>query len=184
MIYTPWRQDVVFLLTFSRLLLIIPLVKAFVMQHWWGVMAIALLSLITDSADGALARRWNVCSTAGAIIDPVVDKFFTAVFFIGLFWARVVPWWFFQYTLLRELISLVLVFVALLSRGSRVIKARWWGKLAGTIQTAWFMALVLCKALPFNLAPEVWQAGFVLVALFNAWSLVFYVRHFNESERS
>lgn len=42
----------------------------------WGNLAIALfiVAATTDALDGALARKWNVVSTFGRLMDPFCDK--------------------------------------------------------------------------------------------------------------
>ena len=40
-----------------------------------------LLALITDGLDGYLARRWNNVTQFGALLDPLMDRFF--VIFVG-----------------------------------------------------------------------------------------------------
>ncbi|MCA9295700.1 MAG: CDP-alcohol phosphatidyltransferase family protein, partial [Phycisphaerales bacterium] len=49
----------------------------------WAVAAVVLfiLAAATDALDGYLARRWDVTSTFGRIMDPFVDK----VLIIGAF---------------------------------------------------------------------------------------------------
>lgn len=45
-------------------------------SNWilWTAMGIFIVAMLTDVADGYLARRWKVESTFGRIMDPVVDK--------------------------------------------------------------------------------------------------------------
>lgn len=40
----------------------------------WLAMGIFIAAMLTDIADGYLARKWNVESTFGRIMDPFVDK--------------------------------------------------------------------------------------------------------------
>ena len=47
----------------------------------WTAMGFFIFGMLTDIADGYLARRWNVESTFGRIMDPFVDK----VMVIGAF---------------------------------------------------------------------------------------------------
>lgn len=52
-----------------------------------------LLAMVSDGLDGYLARRYNVCSKLGTVIDPLADKFF--VFFILIIFMkenRLAPW--------------------------------------------------------------------------------------------
>jgi CDP-diacylglycerol---glycerol-3-phosphate 3-phosphatidyltransferase len=46
-------------------------------------MAIAVVALLTDIADGRLARRWGIASDSGAILDGLGDKaFYIAVYLV------------------------------------------------------------------------------------------------------
>lgn len=42
------------------------------------------IAAITDFLDGYLARKWQVVSTAGAILDPIADKILVAGAILGL----------------------------------------------------------------------------------------------------
>jgi CDP-diacylglycerol--glycerol-3-phosphate 3-phosphatidyltransferase len=63
---------------------------------FWANVAIAvfILAAITDALDGHLARRWDVISTFGRIMDPFCDKVLVLGAFIYLAGPRfVVPEW-------------------------------------------------------------------------------------------
>jgi CDP-diacylglycerol--glycerol-3-phosphate 3-phosphatidyltransferase len=63
---------------------------------FWANVAIAvfILAAITDALDGYLARKWNVISTFGRIMDPFCDKVLVLGAFIYLAGPRfVVPAW-------------------------------------------------------------------------------------------
>jgi CDP-diacylglycerol--glycerol-3-phosphate 3-phosphatidyltransferase len=63
---------------------------------FWANVAIAvfILAAITDALDGHLARRWDVISTFGRIMDPFCDKVLVLGAFIYLAGPRfVVPAW-------------------------------------------------------------------------------------------
>ncbi len=47
----------------------------------WTAIVVFILAVLTDAADGYLARRWHVESTFGRIMDPFCDK----VLIIGAF---------------------------------------------------------------------------------------------------
>ena len=42
------------------------------------------LAMLTDTLDGYLARRWNMTSWLGAVLDPFTDKLFV-LFAVGIF---------------------------------------------------------------------------------------------------
>lgn len=55
-------------------------------DEWWLVSAASLfvLGALTDALDGWLARRWNVVSVFGRVMDPVADKILVIGAFIYL----------------------------------------------------------------------------------------------------
>lgn len=70
------------MLTIARLLLV---AGFFAMLEWyryphvnqwacWAAVIIFLAAVLTDTFDGHLARRWNVVSRFGRVMDPVCDK--------------------------------------------------------------------------------------------------------------
>jgi len=66
---------------------------------FWGNIAVGLfvIAAITDALDGALARRWNVVSNFGRIMDPFCDKVLVLGAFIYLSGGRfMVKEWFDQ----------------------------------------------------------------------------------------
>ena len=52
-------------------------------MRWWSyALALFLSGAITDALDGWVARRFNVVSNFGALIDPIADKVFVGAFLI------------------------------------------------------------------------------------------------------
>jgi phosphatidylglycerophosphate synthase len=74
---TPWKAG-------DRLLAETPHSAA--NPNWWLLAAAALfvLGTITDALDGALARRWNVVTAFGRVMDPFADKVLVVGAFIFL----------------------------------------------------------------------------------------------------
>jgi CDP-diacylglycerol--glycerol-3-phosphate 3-phosphatidyltransferase len=143
-------------LTISRLVLAIVFFAALEFYRYAGgddagsiVLAIALglfvIAALTDAADGFLARRWQVVSTFGRVMDPVCDKILIVGALIYLAGPRfaipddpgrqvsgVYPWMV-VIILLRELL-VTSVRAALEKRGVD-FSARWSGKLKMILQT-------------------------------------------------
>lgn len=107
----------------------------------WRMVAAVLfvLAISTDGLDGALARRRNLITTSGILLDPVADKALTGAAFIGLAWLGELPWWVVALVLGREI--LITIFrVVMLPR--RVIPASRGGK-AKTVSQAVALGLWL-----------------------------------------
>ena len=89
----------------------------------WGVVG------ATDWVDGWWARRFDVVSEFGKLIDPVTDR---AVLIVGILAVGIdgsVPWWLVVLTLAREVL-VAIAGVVLGALGARRIDVTWWGKCA------------------------------------------------------
>ncbi|HEY0143492.1 MAG TPA: CDP-alcohol phosphatidyltransferase family protein [Thermoanaerobaculia bacterium] len=62
------------ILTLLRLVLVPCFLMASMNRQWTLAFAIFVTAAVTDILDGALARRLNVRSRLGAILDPAADK--------------------------------------------------------------------------------------------------------------
>jgi cardiolipin synthase len=50
----------------------------------WTILVSFVVAALTDFFDGYLARRWNVVSMLGAVLDPIADKILVCGAIIGL----------------------------------------------------------------------------------------------------
>lgn len=80
-------------------------------------MKIRILSILlagaSDALDGYIARKFNLTSRLGAIVDPVADKFYAAIVMLTLFFEKAI----FPYELLLFFSrDLVLLYILYLSR--------------------------------------------------------------------
>lgn len=99
------------------------------LRVWAAV--IFVVAILTDSLDGFLARRQNLVSDFGKIVDPLADKVLTGGAFIVLSVLGELPWWVTIVILVREVGITVYRFVAL---SDRVIPASRGGKLKTLLQ--------------------------------------------------
>lgn len=106
-----------------------------------GVFALAML---TDFADGRLARKYNLITDFGKITDSLADKGMTGAAFILLSIWEYIPWWMTILILLREFGITVMRFT-ILKHGA--LPANFSGKAKTMLQS---IAIAYCL-LPFDL---------------------------------
>jgi CDP-diacylglycerol---glycerol-3-phosphate 3-phosphatidyltransferase len=61
-------------------------------SRWWAT-AVFMAALLTDRIDGELARRRNVVTDFGKVMDPIADKALTGMAFVGLSVVGELWWW-------------------------------------------------------------------------------------------
>lgn len=75
------------LVTCARIVLVVPFVACFYLPGPWGIWGaggIFVIAGISDALDGWIARRLNMVTELGAILDPVADKVMHAAALIML----------------------------------------------------------------------------------------------------
>ena len=98
----------------------------------YAAAAFFLLAIATDGVDGAIARRRNLVTNLGAILDPIADKVATGSALVALSILHELPWWVTIVILVREVGITALRFVVL---SKRVIPASRGGKVKTVLQS-------------------------------------------------
>jgi CDP-diacylglycerol--glycerol-3-phosphate 3-phosphatidyltransferase len=98
----------------------------------WAAAALFILAIATDGLDGAIARRRNLVTDLGKLLDPIADKVLTGAALIGLSILGELPWWVTIVILVREIGITVFRFVML---RDHVIPASRGGKLKTVFQS-------------------------------------------------
>ena len=137
--------------------------------------------MITDWADGYLARSRQLITSFGKIADPIADKLFTGAAFITLSWLGELWWWVTAVILVREWgITVMRLFV--IKYG--VMAASKGGKVKTVLQT---VALVV-MLVPLGLWGTAWLIpGWALMAAVTAitvWTGLVYVRDARELRKN
>ena len=89
-------------ITSIRLIFTIPLIIFLETNNILLVWIIILFGGITDYLDGYIARKFNLKTKMGAILDPLADKVFIIIPFIWLCKYEVIPFWSLSILLIRE----------------------------------------------------------------------------------
>jgi len=117
------------ILSIGRLVATVPLIILILVNHpipYLVATALFLVSAVTDTVDGRLARRYHLVSQLGVFLDLTADKVFVAAALIALTQVALVPAWITITIVTREFIVSGLRSVAA-ARGV-VIPAGRWGK--------------------------------------------------------
>ncbi|WP_288346822.1 CDP-diacylglycerol--glycerol-3-phosphate 3-phosphatidyltransferase [uncultured Prochlorococcus sp.] len=150
------------ILTISRLFLTLPLIIFLEINKTKFVFALIILGGITDYFDGYFARKLNLKTKFGAIIDPLADKIFLLIPLLWLSKMEIIPFWSLALILFRELII-----SALRTTMKDGLPASQLGKYKTFF---FFIALVIffqpfSKYLLFNLGITCYWLGFILTLL-------------------
>jgi CDP-diacylglycerol--glycerol-3-phosphate 3-phosphatidyltransferase len=98
----------------------------------WLAAALFILAIATDGVDGSVARRRNLVTNAGIILDPIADKVLTGAALVMLSLLGELWWWVTIVILVRELGITAFRFAVL---RDRVIPASRGGKLKTVFQS-------------------------------------------------
>lgn len=69
-----------------------------------AALAVFLVASISDALDGFLARRFNLGTPLGAVLDPLADKLLVGFGVITLAWLQVLPLWLAGVVVLRDIV--------------------------------------------------------------------------------
>lgn len=106
--------------------------------RWWAAV-LFIVAIATDGVDGYLARRYEIVTDLGKLLDPIADKALTGFAFVGLSILGELPWWVTVVVLVREIGITVYRFVVV---SDHVLAAAWMGKLK-TVAQAVALSLAL-----------------------------------------
>ena len=98
----------------------------------WVAAVLFVIAIATDGIDGMIARRHNLVTDLGKILDPIADKILTGSALVCLSILGELPWWVTIVILVREIGITVFRFVML---RDRVIPASRGGKLKTVAQS-------------------------------------------------
>lgn len=167
----------------------------FIWASWEERFAFVIIAGITDFLDGWIARRQNIVSRWGALIDPLSDRFFVFSAICVYLFVDVIDTWHYFAFLLRDIMTAVGFVVAKAMPSLRVVdfRARWSGKVVTVMQIAVllvvpasFFDMFVTTTLDFGIGPGDANnppigAGtgfvdltFILVGLASIWSVIDY----------
>ncbi|HYE83569.1 MAG TPA: CDP-alcohol phosphatidyltransferase family protein [Clostridia bacterium] len=156
-------------LTIIRLLLIPGFVYYFYSPMEYGIKAAIVIFVVaglTDILDGFIARKYNLITRLGIVLDPLADKLMLLTVLISITLKNQIPFWIIVVVAIKETL-LLMGAITLFNDHDIVVPANKFGKLS-TI--AFYIAvLAIAFEIPYS---KVLLDGFVLVTIV---ALVVYV---------
>lgn len=143
----------------------------FVDARWWPI--VIVLAAASDFIDGFIARRFDLTSWIGGLLDAAADKAFTLTVLLTYTLTGALLWWQLALLLLRDITVLLIAAYAALLREWGAFQ-RMASRLPGKITTALLFVLLLVIAM----WPD--ERAAILITLYAAsfWSLVAAVDYF------
>lgn len=132
------------------------------------------VSLLTDFFDGKIARRFNMVTEFGKILDPVADKLTQGSLAIAVLLRCPMMKLFLAVFLVKEcymsLMGLYIIKKKNIRKG-----AQWFGKITTAVVDAGIMVLLLAPNLPANVADTL----IIVMIAFLLFSLINYIRFYH-----
>ena len=143
---------------FVRIALIPVFAVLFIKEYYLWAVITMIVAALTDVFDGKIARKYNMVSNLGKILDPIADKLSQmaiVVILIIKFWQNdgIVKYIFFLF-IIKELIMIIGGGI-LLSKGMRPTAAEVWGKAATGVFYV-FMITIIALGSPDSPLVGVW----------------------------
>jgi len=92
------------LLTLARIAMVPYLIILMQKQLFMAALCIFFIAGVSDGLDGLIARKFNAKSYAGALMDPVADKFLIVSIFIMFSSLQLIPFWLMLIVVLRDIV--------------------------------------------------------------------------------
>lgn len=136
--------------------------------------SIFMLAGISDVLDGYIARRYNLRSKIGAILDPFADKLMSFTVLVTFTIIGLIPLWIVIPMVLKELVMVIGAGLLYLKHGRLVIPSNKYGKIATFSLYAAIFTIV------FNLNISVSMLLLALTLILNLVAFYNYLLIFNK----
>ncbi len=162
------------LLSLFRILLIPLMVALYVKGHPIGALCVFALSALSDILDGQIARRFNMVTNLGKMLDPLADKLTQGAALVCV--AQHHPKLFFLlgFMAMKELVQ-ASIGARSMKKTGQAFSSKWFGKLCTVVTTACLMAMFAFPQLPEGAI----NGMILLCAAMMLVSLALYAKHFH-----
>jgi cardiolipin synthase (CMP-forming) len=173
------------IITLGRIILVPVIVWAIASAQMEIAFSIFIIAGVSDAVDGFLAKRFNMTSALGALLDPLADKALLVSIYVALGIWGALPLWIVILVVSRDIMIVSAVIVSWLFDKPVQIKPLMVSKLNTGVQVA--LAALVLASLAFDFKPAPYDHVLMgLVTVFTLVSvslyLVEWVRHMSTIE--
>ena len=168
------RVSIPNVITLGRILLVPIVVWAIVSSQMEIAFGVFLIAGISDAVDGFLAKRFNMASELGALLDPLADKALLVSIYMALGIRGAIPRWIVILEVSRDIMIVAAVIVSWLFDRPVTIKPLMVSKLKTAAQVA--VAALVLAALAFGFSPAPYDIALMgCVTIFTLVSVALYL---------
>lgn len=160
-------------LTLIRIALVPVCMALTLTGHFYAALGVFIVASITDFFDGYIARKNNLVTSFGKIMDPLADKILVFGALLCFLQMGFIPCWTIAVILAREFFVTGMRVVAV-DKG-KVIAASWWGKIKTNVQIFSVILGFLAFASESAMFVLIGQIGIYIATAFTAASWVAYI---------
>lgn len=154
------------LLSYFRLLLIPLFIQLYMNENFTEALITLAASGLSDVIDGRVARKYNMVTDLGKVLDPVADKLTQCAMMFCVAMRYPAMWWLLGLHVVKELIMIVMGWYVL-KKTDTVNCAIWCGKLCTGVIYAVMMVHVIVPTIPqaVSAASAAVCAGLIILSL-------------------
>jgi len=162
------------ILTVLRFFLIPFTIYFLVKDEYIIAISFLILSGLTDVLDGAIARKFNLITNFGKLIDPLADKI-TQVSLLGtLVVKNIIPLWILVIVLVKE--AAMVAGASFLYGKELVVSSKWYGKAATVL---FYLAITLSMVFrDLGIQTSLDLIIYYIAVIMTIFSLIMYFREF------
>jgi cardiolipin synthase (CMP-forming) len=166
------KSNIPNIITFIRLILIIPVVYTLLTEQYRIAFFVFMLASLSDGLDGFLARYFNWTSRFGAIADPLADKLLMTITYFSLAYLGLVPYWLVALVIGRDIIIIMGAIAYSSLVGMPDFSATLISKINTVLQLLLVVVLLFVKAFPTFMTVLMFSGIMILVYLVAATTLI------------
>ena len=161
------------ILTITRFIFVPIIVLCLVFDNYLLAIITFTISSITDVLDGIIARKFNVISDFGKLMDPLADKLTQLSVLLTLSIKGIIPYWIIVILVVKE--AIMIAGASFLYGKDLVVSSKWYGKLTTVLI---FIAVINSLIIRIFNLPAYDTYIYLLAVLFALFSLFSYIHYF------